>query len=411
MAQTVLKKLVSLVGIEGALLVVILVYVGTAITPETVPGSVRWLPYAVFAGGLLASWRYRRSRLLFGCLVLALADRGLIAYPGGIPGAPSPVFQVVAFLLPVNLLWISWVGERGTFTPMGQGRLAAILLQAAVVILFASSPPGWIAGGLELSPLPDGWFAWTPVGQPALVMFTAAFGISVARLVLRSNATGRGFLWALMASFVALSTLRGGPIPTIYFSAAGLLIIASVIEASYFMAYRDELTGLPARRALNEDLLKLNGQYTIAMVDVDRFKSFNDRYGHDVGDQVLRKVAARLGRVSGGGKAFRYGGEEFALLFAGKDPKDVSPHLEDLRKGIEDEKFALRGKDRPKERPEGPRPKGRPPKKVSVSVSIGAAGRTDGRSAPSEVIMFADRALYQAKKAGRNRVKVVNGKR
>jgi GGDEF domain-containing protein len=147
------------------------------------------------------------------------------------------------------------------------------------------------------------------------------------------------------------------------------------------------------------------------MVDVDRFKSFNDRYGHAVGDQVLRKVASQMRGVGGGGKAFRYGGEEFALLFPGKDPKDVSSHLEDLRAAIEEQKFALRGKDRPKQRPDGPQPKGRPPKKVSVTVSIGAAGRSDGRSAPSEVITFADRALYQAKQEGRNRVQVVNGRR
>jgi diguanylate cyclase (GGDEF)-like protein len=409
MTQTVLRKLVSLVGLEGAFLVAVLLYVGIAVTPESVPGSVRFLPYAVFAAGILVSWRYGRSRLVLSMVALALADRALLVYPGGVP--EGPVFHLVAFLLPINLFWISWIAERGTFTPMGQGRLAAVLLQAAVVILFAAAPPAWVTGALRLSPLPEGWFAWTPIGQPALVMFGVAFGVSVGRMTLNSNATGRGFLWALVASFVALSTLRGQPIPTIYFSAAGLILIASVIEASYFMAYRDGLTGLPARRALNEDLLKLNGQYTIAMVDVDRFKSFNDRYGHAVGDQVLRKVASQLGRVGGGGKAFRYGGEEFALLFPGKDPKDVSPFLEDLRGAIEKEKFALRGKDRPKERPEEPKPKGRPPKKVSVTVSIGAAGRSDRRSAPSEVITFADRALYQAKSAGRNRVNVVNGTR
>ncbi len=177
------------------------------------------------------------------------------------------------------------------------------------------------------------------------------------------------------------------------------------------MAYRDGLTGLPARRALSEELLRLNGQYTIAMVDVDRFKTFNDRYGHEVGDQVLRKVAAQLERVGGGGKAYRYGGEEFALVFPGRVPKEVRQILEQLRASIEEAKFALRGKDRPREKPENARPKGRPTKKISVTVSIGAAGRSDGRSAPSEVITLADKALYRAKKAGRNTVRVSNGKR
>src|SRR2546426_2126284 len=59
------------------------------------------------------------------------------------------------------------------------------------------------------------------------------------------------------------------------------------------MAYEDTLTGLPARRALNEALLRLGGQYSVAMIDVDHFKRINDRHGHDVGDQVLKMIAAR----------------------------------------------------------------------------------------------------------------------
>ena len=62
------------------------------------------------------------------------------------------------------------------------------------------------------------------------------------------------------------------------------------------MAYHDELTGLPGRRALNEALLRVGSRYAVAMVDVDHFKHFNDAYGHEVGDQVLRMVAAQLDR-------------------------------------------------------------------------------------------------------------------
>ncbi len=411
MTLTVLKKLASLIGLEGVLLVAILVYMATAITPEAMPESLRFLPYGVFIAGLFVSWRFRRSRLLFSFVALALADRGLLLYVGEIPDPASPIYQAVAFLVPINLAWLGWVKERGTFTPLGQGRLGAILLQAAAIMLLANSTPGWVNGALHLSPLPESWFAWTPVAQPALVMFAGAVGWLVTRLVQRPNATGRGFLWALIACFLALSASSGVPISTIHFSTAGIVLIASAIEASHYMAYRDGLTGLPARRALSEELLRLNGQYTIAMVDVDRFKTFNDRYGHEVGDQVLRKVAAQLERVGGGGKAYRYGGEEFALVFPGRVPKEVRPILEQLRASIEEAKFVLRGKDRPKEKPENSKPKGRPPKKISVTVSIGAAGRSDGRSAPSEVITFADKALYRAKKAGRNKVSVSNGTR
>ncbi|HAG79498.1 MAG TPA: GGDEF domain-containing protein, partial [Pseudomonas sp.] len=73
-----------------------------------------------------------------------------------------------------------------------------------------------------------------------------------------------------------------------------LMLVTAIAHEAYLMAFRDELTGLPGRRALNERLQRLGRQYVLAMADVDHFKRFNDTYGHDVGDQVLKMVASRL---------------------------------------------------------------------------------------------------------------------
>jgi diguanylate cyclase (GGDEF)-like protein len=140
------------------------------------------------------------------------------------------------------------------------------------------------------------------------------------------------------------------------------------------------------------------------MVDVDHFKQFNDRYGHDVGDQVLRMVASKLDRVSGGGKAFRYGGEEFAVVFPGQSAKDVMPHLDSLRREVQASCFVLRGADRPKKKPDTPKAQSGPRKAVLVTVSIGVAEREEPKRKPDQVIKAADQALYRAKDAGRNRV-------
>ncbi len=104
-----------------------------------------------------------------------------------------------------------------------------------------------------------------------------------------------GLLWSLAAAFLGLQAGGAGRIGSAYFATAGLILACSLIENSYVMVYQDELTALPARRAFNDAVLHLQNNYTVAVVDIDHFKKFNDNYGHDIGDQVLRMVAAKVG--------------------------------------------------------------------------------------------------------------------
>jgi diguanylate cyclase (GGDEF)-like protein len=164
------------------------------------------------------------------------------------------------------------------------------------------------------------------------------------------------------------------------------------------MAYIDQLTALPGRRALNEHMLKLHGDFSIAMLDVDHFKKFNDTHGHDVGDQVLRMVASRMKEIPVG-KAFRYGGEEFCILFPGRQAQDVMDDLEELRSRIAATPFDLRRSDR-RQQPKKRRRK----RNVNVTISIGVANRNDKTGDPWEILKIADKALYRAKNKGRNRV-------
>ena len=113
-------------------------------------------------------------------------------------------------------------------------------------------------------------------------------------------------------------------------------------------------------------------------------------------------VASHLNRVGGGGRSFRYGGEEFTILFSGKSREDAFPYLEKLRKSIEDAQFVLRGKSRPKKPPRKQKKEKAQPKTVSVTISIGVAEPNKNRAKPSSVLKAADQALYRAKKRGRN---------
>jgi len=382
--------------------------------PETVAALLRFFPYAVLAAGVLLGWRFHRTSVIFVLLALALAEQALLrssSFGGqGAGDAVLVVFQGAALLLPLNLMAFSIVGDRGSLAGrfgFGFGVLASQVLTVAILA-------GWAAPGartlLERAFLPEWLIGWTAVAHPGLVSFALAAVFLAVRCLLYRRPLDNGLLWALVASLLALrasgatAVAQAGQVLTYYFSTAGLILVVAVVEAGYAMAFRDELTRLPGRRALNEALQQTGGQYAVAMVDVDHFKKFNDTYGHDVGDQVLKMVAGRLDEVTGGGRAFRYGGEEFSVLFAGKTVDEALPHLDLLRATIEDTRFTLRGPSRPRKKPGKPAASGQA-KQVAVTVSIGVAEPSARAAMPDEVIKAADKALYRAKKSGRNQVR------
>ncbi|MDH7500895.1 MAG: GGDEF domain-containing protein [candidate division NC10 bacterium] len=385
-----------------------LAFRGWVASPETFSAFLRVFPYAVLVGGLFLGWRFHRDRLVLALLVLALADRALLHYTGGSGSAGSArlVFRSIALLLPLNLALLSLMSDRGLLRSRGLLRWGLILLQLSFVAWLYRYPRTSVGAALTQLLLKRGSSEWTPVGQLALLAFGVSFLVVVIRFLLRPHVLEAGFFWALVASYLGLQAGRGGSAPTFYFSTAGLILIFSLIETSYHLAYRDELTGLLGRRALHEAMLQLPDRYSVAMVDIDEFKKINDRYGHGVGDQVLRMVGSKLGTVSAGGKGFRYGGEEFVILFPGKSMKEVIPALESLRKAIEASGFTLRGRHRPRKRPESPKPSRTPPKSIPVTVSIGIAEPKNAHRLPEEVLRAADQALYRAKAAGRNRTAI-----
>jgi len=359
-------------------------------------------PLVVLGGGLLLSWRFDRCRLVFTLAVMLLADRALLVWApvdgsGGDVG--RVVFGALAILVPLDLAELAWLPERGLMAR--HGRLALAALGAQIVLVALLCQPLFLPIAVRLdAPRISTLGALAPV---PLVLFALAFVILARRAVLQMTAIESGAVWGVVAAFLALGAGGGGLDSSAYFATGGLILVLSLIETWHRMAYDDELTGLPARRALNEALARLRGVYTVAMVDIDYFKRFNDEHGHDVGDQLLRMVGARLGEIGGGGRSFRYGGEEFAVLFQGKDLDESRLHLEALRRTIEAATFTLRGPQRPRTRPETPAPPGAR-RRIAVTVSIGAAAAGGEGSPADDVVRAADEALYRAKQGGRNQL-------
>jgi diguanylate cyclase (GGDEF)-like protein len=167
------------------------------------------------------------------------------------------------------------------------------------------------------------------------------------------------------------------------------------------LSMTDPLTGLRNRRYLDEvlrlELLRarrFGSPLCVLMVDVDRFKNVNDRYGHAAGDRVLCELAARLGEGLRETDALgRFGGEEFLLVLTGVDAEGGLVAAERWRARVEAAPVAL-GDGR----------------SVSMSVSVGVASLAADMDGPAALLATADAALYEAKGRGRNCVVVADAK-
>jgi diguanylate cyclase (GGDEF)-like protein len=253
--------------------------------------------------------------------------------------------------------------------------------------------------------LPAGVSSFTRLPDVTLVAAAVTLLLAVLAVVRWRGPVERALLWTLALVLAATHPeLSPGESATLLM-VAGMSLALSVVEQSYSMAYRDELTKLPGRRALMRELAEMTPPFTVAMVDVDHFKKFNDTHGHDVGDQVLQLVATRLA-AEPGLMAYRYGGEEFTLVFPRLTRDESVRAAEAARASVEAAEFSLRAWNRPRKRPtDGERKKRRKrPRTLSVTVSIGLADSASGDGSPEAVLKKADQALYRAKEQGRNRV-------
>jgi len=375
---------------------------------------LRYLPALALAGTGVMGWKLNQTRVLLGsfmCLVLYLIlfRAGSLFDPDSIP----VVKDTLAIALPLAFA----LAVGGQESPLVDRRFVRRLALVAVPFLILGVAGVWARDSFEgvANWAPGGWVR--PVGYPWLCLGAVAL-YAVAAVFSRDRRIKRFALalgLALVPVMFALRALTEPPgravfgLPGIHvttaFLAVSLILFHAVFSMYWHRVYMDDLTGIPNRRALEEELQNAGGDYAVAMIDIDLFKAYNDRFGHEEGDNVLKMVAAHLEHEINS-RVYRYGGEEFCAVWREGTKEEAFRVMEKARDSLEKRVFYVR--------PPRLEAGSLPPASalgiaVGVTISAGLAFPVAGSSSPADVIRMADEALYEAKRAGRNRTMISPG--
>ncbi len=301
-------------------------------------------------------------------------------------------------VLPILLTYPGIEALSRQWKNLAEARTTALLHAGPVLALLASVGIGIMVGGPGSLAFPIPALLWCALTY-------SLFTTTVLTMVLSS-----WLLIALPAQLIPLSKL---PDPNrlldsirlgVALMALGPLTVAStnaarkeLIDRLYKAANFDSLTGALSRGAFLEraeicmvELSRNSREVALLMIDVDHFKRINDRFGHAGGDKVLTEFYHLVSSVLRDTDLFgRTGGEEFAVLLPRADPDEATGMAERIRQAVEGAEIAM---------PSG--------EQMRMTVSIGVAARAAREDDVDDLLLHADRALYQAKTAGRNMVRI-----
>ncbi|MHA6159526.1 GGDEF domain-containing protein [Pseudomonas sichuanensis] len=404
-----------------------LIYLGM-VAADLATGSA-WQPALWFnlcnLGAILSIWYlmarlprvHRRLRTPHGTLCLF----GACAVGGMVAASLACVMAAPWFEQSLRATWLAWFSEQFSTSVL----VLPVLLTAPSPRAFtrSSSQPISLAPLLVmLASLALSIFFGGPgaIAFPIAALLWCALSYSPFLVSLLTLTAGSTLIVAVAQNLMHFSVPQSEPGVTTLMSARlgiamlvlGPLVVACVSNANRSLMARlahqatiDHLTGTLTRSAFTRranGLLDSRQQQapalplTLMMLDIDHFKTINDRHGHAVGDLVLRQFADTLQDQLHDGELFaRLGGEEFAIVVPGLAPELARFTAERLRRAVQDLQFAQAGQ------------------RLQITVSIGIAGCTSDVAAPSLDVLLAraDQALYRAKAHGRNRIELAEAQR
>ncbi|MDB9949661.1 GGDEF domain-containing protein [Porticoccaceae bacterium] len=320
----------------------------------------------------------------------------------------SQIFYLLTLLSPTLLITYALLPQSSCLQLRG---LLAILLTPLIILFIA----GLLVINQQLflasatSALSNGLMG-TYLSTLSWLLYFSAVGLCLGLSLYQQQSIHNSVLGCSLMSLITYGWIQLNSVSAFMFSCMGLLLCINLTISLLQIGYRDDLTQIGNRRALQQTAKTLRGPYSVAMVDADYFKKINDQFGHELGDQALRVIASLLAQTAEGGKPFRYGGEEFCLLFKGKTEQQVLDTLEACRQAIANYDMVVRDKQqRPKNLKQGEPRRGASKRKSNfrLTVSIGVASSDKATSGNSinpfeQVLKSADKALYRAKASGRN---------
>jgi diguanylate cyclase (GGDEF)-like protein len=371
------------------------------------------IPYILFILSAVLGLRINQTRIFF-IMILWLLIYFIISNPSFALLDKHNLGQfskLLSLILPFMIMLIFLFNEDHILGTGSLIRSLSIILLLILAIWASISRPQFLNKFIVFNKvlrfenwaLPD--LLWLPFSgiiilffmpnlkERSIIPFKIAVAISLIPLLLVLNTISIRTMNSEIKVFISIS-----------FTFIAILSLYTIYRVYWEKAYIDELTVLPNRRAFNEQLKKLGKNYTIAMIDIDHFKNFNDTYGHTEGDNVLRFIAKHIkDRIKG--SVFRYGGEEFSVLFKRGRINEVYWQLDRMRQKLALKDFYIRlpEKDRKNKSEQDRGKRSSKTKKVKLTVSIGMAQKTVNLKNVEEVIKKADKALYDAKNKGRNR--------
>ncbi|MBD3242856.1 MAG: diguanylate cyclase [Chitinivibrionales bacterium] len=370
------------------------------------------LPYLLLPLVAFLGWRLNQTRISFVAL-LWLAGYLLVrvTWQAGFPGLTGlAASAALATALPLATTGILLLPESRIMSGIGAVRALVFIVPPLAMVLVTAAGIDAITDYMYWAPAAAA--SWWQVPLAGLLL---AIGSAVVLWLYSDKAihyfattTSCAYLplyLALNATMLAAANQTTTNAPALGMTALSLLFGYALYRTYWENAYIDELTGILNRRALNERMYRLGRHYSVAMVDVDYFKAFNDTYGHAQGDTVLKFIGCSLER-SFPGNAYRYGGEEFCVVFDGAPLRTAARRIEALRQLVNSKDFYIRMPDQVREHTTvGDRGSQVGSSiRVHISFSAGVAYRDVPDETPEDVIEMADKALYGAKRNGRAKV-------